>query len=220
MIPDYLDIPLFPLPNVTFFTHTFLPLHIFEPRYRKMTEACLAGDRMMGVALLRVGWQKDYFGQPPIFRTFGVGKIIDVDRAPDGTFNIVLEGLYRVRMTEEFPSRDYRVARAEVLHEWPIDAHREKLAPMMKELREGTDLLGRVVPHMREPLQTAWSAHPHPLVILNHLAAVLAHDTYDRQSILEQDDPLRRMQLVIIQLRAILAQAQSRELREEVVEED
>ena len=73
---------------------------------------------------------------------------------------------------------------------------------------------------MREPLQTAWSAHPHPLVILNHLAAVLAHDTYDRQSILEQDDPLRRMQLVIIQLRAILAQAQSRELREEVVEED
>lgn len=220
MTPDYLDIPLFPLPNVTFFTNTFLPLHVFEPRYRKLTEACLAGDRLMGVALLKDGWQQDYFGQPPIFRTFGVGKIIDVDRAPDGTFNIVLEGLYRVRLCEEFPIRDYRIGRAEVLHEWPIDMHRERLAPMMRELREGTDLLARLLPRLREPLTAAWASHPHPLVILNHLAAILAHDTYDRQSILEQDDPLRRMQLVLVQLRAALQQARNREVREEVVEED
>ena len=27
-------LPLFPLPNVVLFPNVFLPLHIFEPRYR------------------------------------------------------------------------------------------------------------------------------------------------------------------------------------------
>ena len=95
MLPEYIDIPIFPLPNVTFFPQTILPLHVFEPRYRTMTSNCLAGDRLMGVSLLKEGWQKDYFGRPPICTTFGIGKIIDSERREDGCYNIVLEGLFR-----------------------------------------------------------------------------------------------------------------------------
>ena len=70
MLPEYVDIPIFPLPNVTFFPQTVLPLHVFEPRYVEMVANCLRGDKLMGVALLREGWQKDYFGQPPIYKNF------------------------------------------------------------------------------------------------------------------------------------------------------
>jgi Lon protease-like protein len=220
MIPEYLDIPIFPLPNVTFFPHTYLPLHVFEPRYRAMTANCLAGDRLMGVSLLKEGWQKDYFGRPPLCKTFGVGKIVDVDRMEDGRYNIVLQGLYRVRLVEEFPTSGFRTGRVRVHQDPAIDGRREQIAELMKEIRELTDQLGRLLPDVREVIQTAWAAHPHPLVVIYHLTATLVIDAYDRQSILEEDDPLRRLKLLRVQIHAIVHQLLDRQLREEVVDEE
>src|ERR1700752_3842848 len=59
-------LPLFPLPNVVLFPNVFLPLHIFEPRYRAMTADALTSDRLIGMVLLRPGWDRDYEGRPPI----------------------------------------------------------------------------------------------------------------------------------------------------------
>ena len=50
-------IPLFPLPGVVLLPGTMLPLHIFEPRYRAMVADALAGDRMIGMAKLKPGWE-------------------------------------------------------------------------------------------------------------------------------------------------------------------
>ena len=35
-MPELLVVPIFPLPDITFFPHTLLPLHVFEARYRAM----------------------------------------------------------------------------------------------------------------------------------------------------------------------------------------
>ncbi|MFM8272901.1 MAG: LON peptidase substrate-binding domain-containing protein, partial [Gemmata sp.] len=43
---------LFPLPNLVVFPHVVQGLHVFEPRYRRMTADALAGDRLIGMALL------------------------------------------------------------------------------------------------------------------------------------------------------------------------
>ncbi|OPZ07582.1 MAG: Lon protease 2 [candidate division BRC1 bacterium ADurb.BinA292] len=220
MLPEYLDIPIFPLPNVTFFANTLLPLHIFEPRYRTMVHNALCGDRLIGVTLLKEGWQNDYFGRPPICKTFGVGKIIDSEQLDDGRFNIVLEGLYRVRLIEEFPTRPYRTGRVQVFQEMHIDDIRAEISRLMKELQILTRRLSRLLPASRELIQAAWAAHPHPLVVANHLASSLVIDPYDRQSILEQNDPIRRLNLILIQIRNILLQLDARQIREEVIEED
>ena len=60
-------LPLFPLPNVVLFPNVFLPLHIFEPRYREMVADAIAGDRMIGMVLLRPGWENNYEGRPPVY---------------------------------------------------------------------------------------------------------------------------------------------------------
>jgi uncharacterized protein len=219
MLPEYLDIPIFPLPNVTFFPQTMLPLHVFEARYRKMTANCLNGDRLMGVSLLKEGWQKDYFGRPPLSKTFGVGKIIDCERLPGGRFNIMLEGLYRGRLIEEYPTEPFRAGRVRVLQDPPVDALRVQIGGLMKEARGLTGELIRLLPQARESIQNAWSAHPHPLVIVNQLASALVVDAYDRQSILEQDDPLRRLRLLLIQLK-ILARQLSDQVREGIFGEE
>jgi hypothetical protein len=53
-------LPIFPLPNVVLFPNVFLPLHVFEPRYRSMVADALTTDRLIGMALLKPGWEQDY----------------------------------------------------------------------------------------------------------------------------------------------------------------
>src|SRR5688572_32951673 len=99
MLPDKL--PLFPLPNVVLFPNVFLPLHIFEQRYREMVSDVLQGDRLIGMVLLRPGWESDYEGCPPVYSIGCSGVITHAERLDDGRFNIVLRGVERFRIVEE-----------------------------------------------------------------------------------------------------------------------
>jgi len=107
-LPDV--IPVFPLPNVVFFPQIVLPLHIFEPRYREMVRDAARGPRLIGMALLREGWQQDYHGAPPIYATGTVGEMVRMEELPDGRFNIVLRGLREFVVQRDFARRSYREA--------------------------------------------------------------------------------------------------------------
>ncbi|HLF93059.1 MAG TPA: LON peptidase substrate-binding domain-containing protein, partial [Planctomycetota bacterium] len=50
-------VPIFPLHNVVLFPNAFLPLHIFEPRYREMTAGALEGEGLIAMAAFQPGWE-------------------------------------------------------------------------------------------------------------------------------------------------------------------
>jgi len=104
-------IPIFPLPTVVFFPRTYLPLHVFEPRYREMVQDAAREGRCIGMALLKEGWESDYYGNPPIFLLGCVGRLITVQPLPDGRSNILLQGVERYEIQEELYDRRYRRAR-------------------------------------------------------------------------------------------------------------
>src|SRR5438874_4107111 len=85
-------VPLFPLPNVVLFPRAILPLHIFEQRYKVMSAEALAGDKQIAMALLKPGWEKNYYGRPAIEPVVCVGTIISHERLPDGKYNFLLQG--------------------------------------------------------------------------------------------------------------------------------
>src|SRR5262245_6549171 len=90
-----------PLTNRVPLPHVMQPLHIFEARYRQMTEDALAGDRLIAMALLRPGWEANYADRPDIHRVACLGRIVAEQRLDDGRFNILLRGLSRIRIIEE-----------------------------------------------------------------------------------------------------------------------
>src|SRR5262249_15697251 len=92
---------LFPLPNVVLFPQVMLALHIFEPRYRQMTEEALAGDRLIAMVLLKPGWDEEHEVRPPLHRIVCLGRIVADQRLDDGRFNILLRGVSRARIVEE-----------------------------------------------------------------------------------------------------------------------
>ena len=109
--------PIFPLPNVVFFPHTFLPLHIFEERYRAMVADATNGEKLICMALLKPGYEDDYEGSPPIHSVGTVGFMPMKKDHADGTSDILLVGMDKVKIKEITSDMPYRVAEVEILHE-------------------------------------------------------------------------------------------------------
>jgi hypothetical protein len=98
------------LPDITLFPNALLPLHIFEPRYRAMVRDALAGSRLIGMVLLRDGWESEYHAAPDVYRVGCAGKIVETTPLPDGKFNIVLTGFREFEIVSEQRERLYRQA--------------------------------------------------------------------------------------------------------------
>ena len=112
---DLSAVPVFPLPGVVLLPNAVLPLHIFEERYRAMTEAALEGDRQIAMALLADGWQQNYYGKPAIEPVVCVGRILTHERLADGKFNFLLQGHTRAKVVREVktdePFRRFQLAK-------------------------------------------------------------------------------------------------------------
>jgi len=108
-LPDI--VPIFPLPTVVFFPETYLPLHIFEPRYREMVQEAAGHEQCIGMALLKDGWEDQYEEAPPIYSIGCIGRIISSHKLSDGGYNIVLHGLHRCTYQEQTVITNYRQAR-------------------------------------------------------------------------------------------------------------
>jgi len=72
------EVPVFPLPQAVLFPGARMPLHIFEPRYRRMTRDALDTHRLIAVAHIANPVQLDARGQPEIAAVAGVGAIVGV----------------------------------------------------------------------------------------------------------------------------------------------
>jgi Lon protease-like protein len=112
-------LPIFALPGVVLMPETLLPLHIFEPRYRAMVSDALDGDRTIGMALMKPGWEEGG-RDPEVFAVGGAGEIVDAEHLDDGRYNIVLRGLFRYRILQEGPTDPYREARVEEVASVPF----------------------------------------------------------------------------------------------------
>jgi len=88
------SIPVMALSGVTLFPNALLPLYIFEPRYREMLSSVLAGDRIFAVGMVRPDT-----GEESIFPVAGAGLVRACVGQPDGTSQLILQGLGRVEFT-------------------------------------------------------------------------------------------------------------------------
>nr|WP_209451981.1 LON peptidase substrate-binding domain-containing protein [Leptospira ryugenii] len=103
------SLPIFPLSEVFLFPGTFLPLHIFEPRYRSMLSYCLENGRELAVSPYR---QSDQWNIE-METTFGFGHIIQHEALPDGRSNIILEGLGIASLQEIISEEPFIIANVE-----------------------------------------------------------------------------------------------------------
>jgi len=213
--PDDGELPtrfaIFPLPNVVLFPGTYLPLHIFEPRYRAMTEAALASEPVIGMILLRPE-ANPMAERAPVFSVGCAGRIVEHRKLPDGRFHLLLYGERRFRIARELPTAaPFREIEAELLPDptFPelapaacraLEAGRAELEERMLELVRLTspDSAGPLAERMRTL---------DPVLLTNAIAFGLDGPTLEKQSLLESTDPTTRSELLLRVLRFQIALA-------------
>ena len=192
-------IPIFPLPDVMLFPNLSVPLHIFEPRYRAMVADALKGDRIIGMALLRPGYEADYDRRPSIFPIGCAGVITEVEALPNGEYNIVLTAVAKFRITREEAGKPYRVALVTAVPEVladkdkiPLSAQRQKLEAQLAA-SSGRSGVGRIPPGISDE------------EFVNGLAQYVDVDPLDRLQLLEREGVLSRAGALIDLLEKIVA---------------
>jgi Lon protease-like protein len=187
------ELPIFPLPEVVLFPGVDRPLVIYEPRYREMVADALKGDHMIGMVLLRPGFEKDYDGRPPIYAVGCAGRIVESEQLPDGRYIILLRGLTTFRVVSEDQRKPYRLARVETI---PDGLKSEDLAPLSALRERLAKLLVLVLPPDVDPPDPSMS----DTEFVNLVAQALQMPEPDRQDLLERDSVLARARTLVERL--------------------
>lgn len=198
---------LFPLPNVVFYPSVTLPLHIFEPRYRKMTADSLATDRLITMVLLRPGWEADYDGNPPLHSVGCIGRIIGEEKLEDGRYNMLLRGLARVRLVSEVVGPEpYRQARIELMEDEsaPLAGLYSLASELLAQAKRWFCELGIASNQALQKLSSELPAN----MLSDVLAFALPLEMCFKQQLLEELSVLRRTELLAAYLKENHAPAQ------------
>ena len=196
-------LPLFPLPNVVLFPNVFLPLHIFEPRYREMVADALTSDRMIGMVLLKPRWQDEYEGRPPVYSIGCSGVMTHAERLADGCYNIVLRGVERFRIVAEDHALSYRRAAVEPIADGTLSSL-DRTAIRTQRARLET-LLAPAVDHAEGDAKIPAAMPDEDLV--NALAQYLDLEPLERQALLEKGDLRTRAESLVelLEMKALIA---------------
>jgi len=189
------QVPVMPLPGALLFPHALLPLYIFEPRYRQMLKHALGHHRMFCVALLKphcVDWQSP----ADFFQTAGVGLIRACVERSDGTSNLILQGLERVRFADfeqEAPFPIATIERVESASDFSVET--DALATKVLELYSNVKADG---PRQLPPKVDRYlSDLSDPAMLADLVASTFVSDPLRRQRVLEELSVNQRLRLVI-----------------------
>ena len=191
-LPD--EIPVMPLPGAVLFPNALLPLYIFEPRYRDMLEHALQHDRMFSVTLIKPSCA-EWRAPEDFFHFATVGLIRACVGRGDGTSNLVLQGLHRVRFTGFEQETPFPVAKIDIVESSDdTTVETEALGEKVLELYRKLKRAGRRLP----PKVDRYLAQLGDIEMLADLvASTFVEDPLRRQRILEEQSVNERLRLLI-----------------------
>jgi len=190
-------LPVMVLPGVTLFPNALLPLHIFEPRYRLMLDEALGDCRMLAMAMPRDKEEQE------VEEIAGAGLVRACIRNDDGTSNLILQGVARVRFTGWEQKEPFRIATIEKLpsregDQENLDIQVTRLHALCSRFKEqGIELPSQFEAYLNQITNIG--------VITDLVASTLVADSRVRQMLLEEVEIPRRLEKLLAGLRAQLS---------------
>jgi Lon protease-like protein len=192
------QVPVMPLPGALLFPHALLPLYIFEPRYRQMLKHALGHHRMFCVALVKPSCPQ-WHAPEDFFHLATVGLIRACVERSDGTSNLILQGLQRVRFASFEQETPFPIARIDLVESRDATTvETEALGEKVIELYANLKSDGRQLPQKVD----RYLSQLHDLEMLADLiGSTFIHDPLRRQRVLEESSLNQRLRLLIKYLR-------------------
>jgi Lon protease-like protein len=191
-------VPVMPLPGVLLFPNALLPLHIFEPRFREMLARALDDNRMLCVALVKPERQQRRTSTD-IISVSTVGLIRACIGRSDGTSDLILQGIRRVKFSDFEQEAPFPIARIKPLktHAKPT-VETDALATKVVELYTRLKSSERALP---EKIDRYLGEMSDPEMLADLIASTFVSGATRRQQLLEELDLNQRLRLLIQYLR-------------------
>ncbi len=197
-VPLPITVPVMPLAGVLLFPNALLPLHIFEPRFREMLDRALRADRMLCVALVRPE-RHHWRTSEDFFPVSTIGLIRACVGREDGTSDLILQGLQRVKFTGFAQETPYPVAQFKPLKtRTRLTVETDALSAKVLEFYGRLRQIGRELP---EKVDRYLNEMSDPELLADLIASTLISDAARRQQLLEELDLNQRLRLLIQYLR-------------------
>ena len=198
------QVPVMPLPGALLFPHALIPLYIFEERYREMLRHALNHHRMFSVTLIKPE-RGEWRSPSDFFHVAGVGLIRACVGRSDGTSNLILQGLERVRFTAFKQEAPFPIATIEPLEsETSSSVETEALAAKVLELYSKLRTKGRELPRKVDRYLSDLNDME---MLADLMASTFINDPLRRQQVLEELALNQRLRLVIQYLREEIGSA-------------
>ncbi|MEP2776340.1 MAG: LON peptidase substrate-binding domain-containing protein [Luteolibacter sp.] len=169
------------LPDCTLFPHGGLPLYIFEERYRLMLDDALAGECVFAVGRMKQGVD----GGEDVISEIGTAGLVRASReGDDGTSQLLLHGVIRVRFKEWLEEKPYPCAWIEPVTITPLPE--EQGIAAMKTLRGAVeDAIAKLPEDVRTGVMALLEQADEPALMADLVAQQFVHDPDLRQILLE-----------------------------------
>lgn len=190
-------LPIFPLPNVVLFPSVFLPLHIFEPRYRRLLRDRANRDPAFGVVLTRHG--SEVGDETETFEVGTAATVTGILALPDGRADIVVRGGRRFRILASDWRSGYMVASVA----W-LDEERGEPAQAAALAEQAARAFRRLVHDFGRATNRPLQPPPlprDPAALAYAIASALPLESWERHDLLAAPTALARLATLVPVLR-------------------
>ncbi len=189
MVESTAEMAMFPL-GMVLFPHALLPLHVFEPRYRLMTQRVLRGDGEFGVVLIERG--SEVGGGDTRFGVGTVARVVRAQELPDGGYALATVGMRRIRVTRWLSDDPFPQAEVTELEEAASDADGPRRTRALDAFAAVCDLHRRLDPRVPDLPEIDEA----PARASYEIAALAPIGPLDAQRVLEVPSAGRRLDLL------------------------
>jgi Lon protease-like protein len=203
LIPNVIHrVPVFALEDYVLLPYTVAALQVFEPSARHMVDDCEATNRLLVIAGLQRGW-REAEGTPAVEPVAGLGKVMNVRPLEDGTREVFVHGMARVRLLELERERPYRVATVQRLDDGEERHDRRRVRAALRRLHDYLNGLVRVG-RVGADVSRVIAGSDDPAILSFRLGAVLIPSPVGRQRLLELRSAADRLDVLVEAVAALL----------------
>jgi uncharacterized protein len=183
-------LPMFPLSTVLF-PGAVVPLRLFEPRYLKLFEDLLSGDKRFGIVLIERGTESG--GGDVRFETACVAVLVGAAPQDDGTLMTINVGAERIKVVEWLEDDPYPRAVVTTLADGEAD---EEVVDLTEECRQLFTRVFALASELGADMGELPELSFDPVRAVFEMAHLAPLQALDQQRILEADDPQVRTRIL------------------------
>src|SRR5438067_6577565 len=187
------SLPILPIRNIVVFPGTVMPLNVGRQKSKNLLDEVMPGDKVIGVVTQRNADVED----PKLEDLHGVGvaaSILKLFKLPDGNQSIIVHGLTRFRLMELSQTEPFLMGRIEILED--IGTPSGEMEALVSSVRQQANRVIELSPNTPDEAAQVLNSITNPSALADFLAANLQADSLEKQRMLEELDPEKRLRMV------------------------